>query len=41
VYCTHLAGGHVDNARIFHRDGEHLGYGCAVNQDIDGRAPKA
>ena len=38
---THLAGGHVNNARPFHRDGGHLGYDCAVIQDTDGRASKA
>ena len=32
---THLACGHVDNARSFRRDGGHLSYDCAVIQDID------
>lgn len=38
---THLAGGHVDNARSFRRDGGHLRYDYAVIQDIDGSAPRA
>jgi len=37
----HLARGHVDNARSFHRDGGHLGYDHAVIQDIDGDRPGA
>ena len=38
---THLACGHVDNARSFRRDGGHLRYDHAVIQDIDGSVPKA
>lgn len=37
---THLACGHVDNARSFHRDGGHLRYDHAVIQDIDGSGPR-
>ncbi len=38
---THLAYGHVDNTRSFHREGGHMRYDYTVIQDIDGRAPKA
>lgn len=38
---THLACGHVDNARSFHRDGGQLRYDHAVIQDIDGSGPRA
>lgn len=37
---THLADGHVDNARPLRRDGGHLRYDYAVIQDTDGRATK-
>ena len=37
---THLADGHVDNARPLRLDGGHLRYDYAVIQDADGRATK-
>ena len=38
---THLACGHVDNARSIHWDGGHLSYDYAVIRDIDGNCSRA